>query len=78
MTRQLFLYAIDSRENGDSTVLLEIATAPFWFFVAAMFAVATLTQAAMLLVGGPAPVHPGSPGIVAALPGDETARSREP
>ena len=48
MTRQMFLYAADDAAAGDSTVMLGIPTAPFWYVVAAMFAVATLVQALVL------------------------------
>lgn len=78
MTRQLFVYAFDARENGDSTVLLEIATAPFWFFVASMFAVTTLTQAVTLLTGRPVPAHPGPLAGDATLSGADPGRSHAP
>jgi TRAP-type C4-dicarboxylate transport system permease small subunit len=44
MARQMFLYAADNAEAGDSTVMLSIPTAPFWYAVAAMFTCATLVQ----------------------------------
>ncbi len=49
MTRQMFLYAADSAEGGDSTVMLSIPTAPFWYIVAIMFACATAVQLLVLI-----------------------------
>lgn len=77
MARQLFIYAGDSRDNGDSTVLLGIKTAPFWFFVAAMLAVTTLTQAVILLTRRPAPPHAPF-GPIETLMADDEGRSAAP
>lgn len=45
MTRQMLRYAADSAEGGDTTVMLGVATFPFWYVVAAMFACAVVAQA---------------------------------
>lgn len=45
VARQMFIYADHQAEAGDTTVMLEIATAPFWYYVAAMFAIAACVQA---------------------------------
>ena len=44
IARQMFRYAADAAEGGDSTVMLGIPTAPFWYVVAAMFAAACVAQ----------------------------------
>jgi TRAP-type C4-dicarboxylate transport system permease small subunit len=52
MARQLFIYAGNMLEGGDSTVMLEVPLAPFWYFVAIMMSVAVLAQAVMLAAHG--------------------------
>jgi TRAP-type C4-dicarboxylate transport system permease small subunit len=45
MARQMARYAGEDASAGDTTVMLGIVTAPFWYVVAAMFACATIGQA---------------------------------
>lgn len=45
IARQLFIHAHNEYRGGDSTVMLEVKTAPFWFVVAAIMSFAALTQA---------------------------------
>jgi TRAP-type C4-dicarboxylate transport system permease small subunit len=47
MARQFFIYAGDAARGGDSTVVLETPTAPFWYAVAAIM---TFTAFAQILV----------------------------
>ena len=51
IARQIFIFADNEYRGGDATVMLEIKTAPFWFFVAAVMAFAALTQALVALRG---------------------------
>ena len=44
MTRQMLLYAADDASGGDTTVMLGLPTAPFWYAVGAMFACASVAQ----------------------------------
>lgn len=44
MSRQMLLYAASSASGGDTTVMLGIPTAPFWYVVAAMFVCAAVAQ----------------------------------
>jgi TRAP-type C4-dicarboxylate transport system permease small subunit len=50
VTRQLFVYAGNAARAGDCTAMLEIPTAPFWYYVAAMLAVATVTQVLLFAI----------------------------
>jgi TRAP-type C4-dicarboxylate transport system permease small subunit len=50
VTRQLFVYAGNAARAGDSTAMLDIPTAPFWYYVAAMLAVTTVTQAILFAI----------------------------
>jgi TRAP-type transport system small permease protein len=49
MARQIFIFAGNEFRGGDTTLMLEIKTAPFWFVVAAVMAFAALTQALVAL-----------------------------
>lgn len=44
MARQMVIYAGNAAAGHDSTVMLDIPTAPFWYVVAAMFSVAAVAQ----------------------------------
>ena len=44
MAWQLFLFAQAQAANGDATVMLEIRTAPFWYFVSCLMAFAAFVQ----------------------------------
>ena len=44
MAWQLFLFAQAQAANGDATVMLEIKTAPFWYFVSCLMAFAAFVQ----------------------------------
>jgi hypothetical protein len=44
MAAEFFVFAAAAAHNGDATWILNIATAPFWYVVDAMFWVATLAQ----------------------------------
>jgi TRAP-type C4-dicarboxylate transport system permease small subunit len=44
MAWQLFLFARAEAVNGDATVMLEIRTAPFWYFVSFIMAFAAFVQ----------------------------------
>ncbi len=44
IARQIFIYAADTASGGDSSVMLGIATAPFWYAVAVMIAFAAAAQ----------------------------------
>lgn len=44
MAWQLFLYARSEAVNGDTTVMLGIRTAPFWYFVACLMGFAAFVQ----------------------------------
>jgi hypothetical protein len=63
MARQMFLYVNDDAVGGDSTMMLGIATAPFWYVVAAMLACATVAQGvvAVLEIAGRSTPHAGEP-----------------
>jgi TRAP-type C4-dicarboxylate transport system permease small subunit len=50
MTRQMLRYAGDDASAGDTTVMLDIATAPFWYVVAAMLGCAALEQALVVVL----------------------------
>ncbi len=50
MARQLFVYAGNEASGGDTTVMLGIRTAPFWYVVASMFFVAAAAQLLVTLV----------------------------
>ena len=54
IARQMFVYAHNTQEGGDSTVMLEIPVAPFWYAVAVMIGLAALAQAIALVVRGSA------------------------
>jgi hypothetical protein len=45
IARQLFIYAWNEARAGDSTVMLELPTAPFWYAAAAALALAAIVQA---------------------------------
>jgi TRAP-type C4-dicarboxylate transport system permease small subunit len=49
IARQLFIHAGNEYRGGDSTLMLEIKTAPFWFAVAVIMSFAALTQALVAL-----------------------------
>jgi len=49
IARQLFIHAGNEYRGGDSTLMLEIKTAPFWFAVAIVMSFAALTQALVAL-----------------------------
>ena len=44
MARQVFVYAAKQLRAGDSSAMLEIPTAPFWFYVGLMLAIAAAIQ----------------------------------
>ena len=44
MARQFFIYATELASTGDTTTMLAIRTAPFWFVVSAVLWIATATQ----------------------------------
>jgi len=44
MAWQLFLFARSEAVNGDTTVMLAIRTAPFWYFVSCLMAFAAFVQ----------------------------------
>lgn len=44
VARQMFVFAVGEFRGGDTTLMLGIKTAPFWFAVAAAMALAALTQ----------------------------------
>jgi TRAP-type transport system small permease protein len=45
IARQLFIYAWNEARAGDSTVMLAVPAAPFWYVVAAALALAAVLQA---------------------------------
>jgi TRAP-type C4-dicarboxylate transport system permease small subunit len=45
IARQLFVFAGQSARAGDSTVMLEVPVAPFWYIVATLIALAAAAQA---------------------------------
>ncbi len=51
MAWQLFLFARDEAVNGDATVMLNIRTAPFWYFVAYLMGFAAFVQFLTALSG---------------------------
>jgi TRAP-type C4-dicarboxylate transport system permease small subunit len=44
MARQFFIYAGDAARGGDSTVVLEFPTAPFWYAIAVIMACTAFVQ----------------------------------
>ena len=67
MARQLLIYASHEASGGDTSVMLGIPTAPFWYVVAAMFVIAAVAQllVAVLEVArcGAHPPPPMKPGL---------------
>lgn len=59
IARQLFIHAHNEFRGGDSTVMLEIKTAPFWFAVAIIMSFAAVTQAVVALRAIMRCVRPG-------------------
>jgi TRAP-type transport system small permease protein len=49
MARQFFVHASQLAADADATWMLDVPTAPFWFWVDAMFWLAALCQATILL-----------------------------
>lgn len=45
IARQLFIYAWNEARAGDSTVMLDVPAAPFWYAAAAALALAAIVQA---------------------------------
>jgi hypothetical protein len=45
IARQLFIFAWNEARAGDSTVMIEVPTAPFWYAAAVALAVAAIVQA---------------------------------
>jgi TRAP-type C4-dicarboxylate transport system permease small subunit len=50
IARQMLLYAGNAADGHDSTVMLSIPTAPFWYLVALMFVVAAAIQALVAFI----------------------------
>jgi TRAP-type C4-dicarboxylate transport system permease small subunit len=51
VARQMFIYARNSASAGDATAMLDIPTAPVWYYVAFVLAVAAAVQA-VIVAGG--------------------------
>jgi hypothetical protein len=49
MAREFFRFARAAADNGDATWILNIPTAPFWFVVDALFWIAVVAQALVLV-----------------------------
>jgi Tripartite ATP-independent periplasmic transporters, DctQ component len=48
IARQFFIYALALARTGDTTTMLSIKTAPFWFVVSAVLWIATATQCVVI------------------------------
>ena len=51
VARQMFIYARNSASAGDTTAMLDIPTAPVWYYVAFVLAVAATVQAVIVFDG---------------------------
>jgi TRAP-type C4-dicarboxylate transport system permease small subunit len=50
IARQLFIYAWNTARAGDSTVMLDVPAAPFWYAAAAALALAAIVQALVVVL----------------------------
>jgi TRAP-type transport system small permease protein len=50
IARQLFIYAWNEARAGDSTVMLDVPAAPFWYAAAAALALAAIVQALVVVL----------------------------